>query len=116
MKSYARFYPKVLERLQSTPPFASREEAADWLRAEWLAVHIAAGAGKRRLQAIRDAKICAEQGWRFISPSVCYIDSPESPPLRLFLHADGAMVLQRMYTDRNEILFAKPGKLRVVAV
>ncbi len=116
MKSYARFYPKVLERLQSTPPFASREEAADWLRAEWLAVHIATGAGKRRLQAIRDASICAEQGWHFPSPHVCYIDSPETPPLRLFLHADGAMVLQRIHTDRNEIIFAKPGKVRMVPV
>ena len=111
MKSYAQFYPKLLNRLQQAPPFSSRQEAMEWLRDAWCAIHAEAGASKRRLAIMRGARICKEQGWRDIDQEVCYLQSPETPPLRLFLHSDGAIVLQQMFTERSEILFAKPGKV-----
>lgn len=110
MKSYARFYPKLLERLQAHPPFSSRDEAAQWLRDTWVDLHIEAGASQRRLRILRGAKVCTEQGWVDVDKKVCYLQSPENPPVRLFLHDDGSIVLQQMMTSRNEILFAKPGK------
>lgn len=109
MKSYARFYPMLLARLQNAKPFASREAAAIWLRDEWVKIHIAAGASKRRITILQSARICQEQGWRDIDKEVCYLTSPDNPPLRLYLHQDGSIVLQQLQTERNEILFAKPG-------
>ena len=110
MKSYAQFYPKLFNRLQQEPPFASREEAVAWLRDAWCAIHIEAGASKRRIAIMKSARICKEQGWRDIEEDVCYLESAETPPIRLFLHRDGSIVLQQMFTARSEILFAKPGK------
>ena len=110
MKSYARFYAKVFHQLQKVPPFANREEAANWLRDAWVALHIEQGASKRRISILKQARICTEQGWVDVDQEVCYLDSPEDPPIRLFLHRDGAIVLQQMDTQQSEILFARPGK------
>ena len=109
MKSYARFYYKVYERLLQTPPFANRQEVEIWLRDTWLDIHTDAGAGKQRLAILRHARICPEQGWRDVDKDVCYLDSPETPPIRMFVHNDGTLVVQQMHTDRSEILFAKHG-------
>lgn len=116
MKSYARFYPKLLERLQAHPPFSSRDEAAQWLRDAWVELHIEAGASPRRIRILRGAKICKEQGWVDIEQKVCYLQSYDTPPVRLYLHADGSIVLQQMMTSQNQILFAKPGKPVAVCV
>lgn len=115
MKSYARFYPKLLEQLEQVPSFTSREEAFNWLRDAWVALHVAAGVNKKRIQIMQGARLCAEQGWRDITKNVCHLTSPEEPPLRLYLHRDGTIVLQQMYTERNEIIFAKPGKVAAPA-
>ena len=61
MKSYARFYPKILERLQAHPPFSSRDEAAQWLRDAWVDLHIEVGASQRRLRILRSAKVCKDR-------------------------------------------------------
>lgn len=116
MKSYARFYPKLFERLHKAKPFSSRDEAVQWLRDNWLQIHIEAGASKRRIAILQQARICKEQGWRDIDKDVCYLTSPENPPLRLYLHRDGSIVLQQMFTERNEIIFAKPGQPVTTAV
>lgn len=110
MKSYALLYAKVFEQLRNAPPFASREEAALWLRDAWLAVHTYAGASKRLIGILKNARVCAEQGWVDVDKDVCYLESPDNPPIRLFLHRDGTVVLQQMRTTRSEILLAKPGK------
>lgn len=110
MKSFVQFYPKLFDRLQTLPPFSSREEAATWLREAWYEIHMQAGASKDRLRILKNARICTEQGWVDVDKEVCYLDSPENPPLRLFLHADGSIILQQMLTARSEILFAKLGK------
>ena len=109
MKSYAQFYPRLFERLQKAKPFSSREEAFIWLRDAWVFIHMEAGASKRRINIMKGARICKEQGWRDIDQDVCYLTSPENPPLRLYLHCDGSIVIQQMFTERNEILIAKPG-------
>lgn len=116
MKSYARFYPKLLAQLEARPPFSSRDEAAQWLRDAWVDLHVQAGATPQRIRILRGAKICKEQGWVDVDKNVCYLQSPDNPPIRLYLHADGSIVLQQMMTSQNQILFAKPGKSKVVAV
>jgi hypothetical protein len=116
VKSYARFYPKLFNKLQKEPPFSSREEAGAWLREAWCAIHVEAGASKRRIAIMKNARICKEQGWKDVEKDVCYLESPEKPPLRLFLHRNGSIVLQQMFTERNEIIFAKPGKVIATAI
>ena len=110
MKSYARFYPKIWELLQQAPNFSSREEAALWLRDAWHDIHLSAGASSRRLRILKTARICEAQGWKNIDQDVCYLDSPDNPPIRLYLHKDGGMVFQQLQPGQNQILFAKPGK------
>lgn len=110
MKSYARHYPKLMMLLEAQPSFASRDEAAQWLRDTWINLHVEAGASQRRLRILRAARVCKEQGWVNVDQDVCYLQSPENPPLRLFLHADGGIVLQQMLAGQNRILLAKPGK------
>ena len=110
MKSYASFYPRVLERLQKEKSFSSREEAFNWLRQAWLTVYTEAGADKHDVQTLKTAQLSPEHGWHDMDKEACYLDSPESPRLRLYLHRDGSIVLQQMQTETQEILFAKPGK------
>lgn len=116
MKSFAQFYPKFLDRLQAAPPFSSRDEAAAWMRDAWCTIHIEAGSSKRRIEIMKNARICPEQGWRDIDKVVCYLQSPENPPVRLYVHNDGTVVVQHMRPGRSEILLAKPGKSPIVAL
>ena len=113
MKSYARLYPLLFERLHSAAPFGSRKEAEKWLRDAWVQIHIETGASSRRIRIMKSARICEEQGWHDVDKNVCFLQSPDYPPLRLFVHNDGAIVLQRIFTDKNEIIFAKPAKKKV---
>lgn len=110
MKSYALFYPKFLARLQAAPAFSSRDEAAVWMRDAWCAIHLEFGGSKRRMAIMRGARICKEQGWKDIDKAVCYIQSPDNPPIRLYVHNDGSVVIQHMLPGRSQILLAKPGK------
>lgn len=116
MKSYARLYPQLLERIQRTPAFASRDEAINWMRDAWVQIHKEAGASQRRIAIMQSARICPEQGWRDIDKDPCYLTSPETPPLRLYIHNDGTVVLQQICNQRNEIVYAKPGKVLVSAL
>lgn len=115
MKSYAQFYPDVLDALKQAKPFTSRDEAFNWLREAWVAIQQEAGASKRRIALLRDIRICPEQGWHDIDKEACYLQSPDNPPMRLYIHRDGSIVLQQLSTQRNEIVFAKPGKTPVPA-
>ena len=109
MKSYARFYPKLYERLLKAPAFSNRQEVEAWLRDTWLDIHTEAGASKSRLTILQRARICPEQGWQDTDQDVCYLQSTEAPPIRIYVHNDGSVVVQQMHTLRNEILLAKPG-------
>lgn len=113
MKSFAQFYPKFLDRLQAAPPFSSRDEAAAWMRDAWCTIHIEAGSSKRRIEIMKNARVCKEQGWKDIDQEACYLQSPDDPPVRLYLHRDGSVVVQHMLPKRSVILLAKPGKVPV---
>ena len=88
----------------------------NWLRDAWVQIHIEAGGSKRRIAIMQSARICPEQGWRDIDKDACYLTSPDTPPLRLYLHRDGTVVLQQLCNQRNEIIFAKPGKVALPAL
>ena len=100
----------LVARLLKAPPCSSAQEAHDMLMAAWQEVHRTCQSSPRYQAALAKRRLCEEHGWRDLDKSVCYFDSDEQPPVRVYLHQDGSVVIQRMEQSNIEILFTAPGK------
>ena len=100
----------LVDRLQKAPACSTAQEAHDMLMAAWQDVHRECQSSPRYQAALAKRRLCAEHGWRDLDKSVCYFDSDEQPPVRVYLHQDGSVVIQRMEQSNIEILFTSPGK------
>lgn len=84
-------------------------EAHDLICAAWLEVNVHYGAGERFLRRLRDRRLCAEHGWKDLDSDPCYWDSWEQPSIRIHLHQDGSIVIQRFSGEAAKILYAQTG-------
>ncbi|MEG2045766.1 MAG: hypothetical protein RR100_02855 [Comamonas sp.] len=100
----------LVERLQHIRPCASAQEAHDVVIEEWRQVHRDCHISPRYLALLDNRSLCAEHGWHDLDQPVCYFDSDELPPMRIYLHRDGSIVIQRMQPDNVQILFTLPSK------
>lgn len=105
----------LIVRLQAAPACSSAQEAHDTLLAAWQQVHRDCQSSPRYQSALAKRRLCAEHGWRDLDKTVCYLDSSEQPPIRIYLHRDGSMVIQRMEKANTEILFTSPGKRQMAS-
>lgn len=100
----------LIARLQKAPACSSAQEAHDALLGAWQQVHRDCQSSPRYQAALAKRRLCAEHGWRDLDKAACYFDSDEQPPIRIYLHRDGSMVIQRMEKANADILFTAPGK------
>ena len=103
----------LLKKLEMAPACDSAESAFSLFTEQWLAANVDHESPEKALAYIRSRRLCAEHGWVGVGSSVCYIDSSEMAHIRLYLHFDGSIVLQRLEPSAgNVILFTKPGRPR----
>ncbi|WP_227468550.1 hypothetical protein [Delftia acidovorans] len=85
----------LLGQLKHMPPCSSRQEAHDMLLLLWMRICEGAGARRQLLNSMRQRTLCAEHGWKNLDKSPCYWDSETTPGIRIYLHANGTIVIQR---------------------
>ena len=105
----------LLGQLKHMPPCSSRQEAHDMLLLLWMRICEGAGARRQLLNSMRQRTLCAEHGWKNLDKSPCYWDSETTPGIRIYLHANGTIVIQRQSAGfRNPALQQPPGVCRGV--
>jgi len=106
----------LVERLQHIRPCSSAQQAHDVVVAQWRQVHEDCKISPRYLALLEARRLCPEHGWHDLDKAACYFDSQELPPMRIYLHRDGGIVIQRMQPDNIEILFTLPGQRQLRTV
>lgn len=89
-----RFF-ALLGQLKHMPPCSSRQEAHDMLLLLWMRICEGAGARRHLINGMRQRTLCPEHGWKNLDKSPCYWDSGKSLGIRIYLHANGTIVIQR---------------------
>ncbi len=96
-----------LKRIESMSPCISRQQAYEELLAHWHAVESCYRDDKALLDALRRKKMTPENDWHCLDGNPCYWQSPKAPQMRVYIHDDGAIVIQRLGGLRDgRILFA----------
>ena len=97
-----------LSRLAASRPCTSQQMAHDLLVGQWIEVNRDVGTTKSFLAYLQQRRFCPEHGWREIGPRAAYWDLNKEILARIYLHADGGIVMQRRNTDPGEIIFTLP--------
>lgn len=96
-----------LKRIESMAPCSSRQQAYDSLLAHWHAVESSYHDDPAYLDGLLHTQMSAENNWHCLDGNPCYWQSPRAPQLRIYIHDDGAIVIQRLGGTREDrILFA----------
>lgn len=96
-----------LKRIESMQPCTSRQQAYESLLAHWHAVESRYRGDKDSLDRLLGKKMTPENDWHCLDCDPCYWQSPRAPQMRVYIHDDGAIVIQRMGgTREGRILFA----------
>ena len=99
-----------VKRLECAQPCTSAQEAHDLLRETWYAVYETCGANALFLEDLKSRRLSEAHGWHDVGKNVCYYDTEEHPRIRVYLHADGSIVLQNMDPGQVQIVFTLPGR------
>jgi len=100
----------LLKKLDAATACDSAESAFELLCTHWLETNIEHESPASMQHYIRSRRLVAEQGWKGLETTVCYLDSSEMPSIRLYLHQDGTIVIQRIESSNSNILYSKPGR------
>lgn len=104
-----RFF-MLLGRLNHQPPCTTRMQAHDLLLKLWIDVARQTGAPSALLSKMKQRTISHEHGWTRITADPCYWSSSTTPGVRISLHHDGTIVMQRINdASAAEIVFFRPG-------
>ena len=106
--TYERRFFALLAAIDSMPRCTTRQQAHDLLLHSWIQICSKYGLTKSQAERMALRTICPEHGWKDIDQTPCYWDSKTSPGVRIYLHDDGTIVMQRINDGlHQEILFVK---------
>ncbi len=106
--SFDQLLDVLLSRLEAAPACASREQAFEQLQALWLQTHIYFAMPEADLRRIRSRRLSEAHGWKNLDHDPCYLDH-DKPGVRIYLHRDGSMVIQRAREGGSQIIFSRQG-------
>lgn len=98
-----------LRLLDEAPLCNSQQSAHDQIQAIWVEANLRMGVPRERLKRLIAGTFSAEDGWEGIGSDVASWETMGDAPFRIFLHADGAIVIQ--YTPQNalKLIYSRPG-------
>lgn len=98
-----------LTEMEKAPACRSRQEAFLLFKSLWIEVNQLFETPEDDMQLFLQLELCKECGWKDLAADPCYLPSIEHTNVRLYLHHDGTIVLQRMEDDAQPILLFKQG-------
>lgn len=100
--------------LANQPLCASREEAYEAILKSWLHINERNGSPVNQIQHILARRMCTEHGWENLHADPCYVDSFIAPAVRVNLHHNGTIVIQRMDCQPPQVLSVLLGKIKKI--
>ncbi|WP_280192292.1 hypothetical protein [Delftia sp. PS-11] len=107
--SFEQLMDMLVSRLEAAPACASREQAFEQVQSLWLQTHLYFASPEAELRRIRSRRMTESHGWKDLDRDPCYLDPDSGPEVRLYLHRDGSMVIQRMRNGSSQIIFSRLG-------
>ncbi|CAB5722350.1 Uncharacterised protein [Delftia tsuruhatensis] len=109
--SFGQLLDMLLSLLEAAPACSSREESFEQLRSLWLQTHTYFSAPDTELRRIASRRLAESHGWKDLEGDPCHLDHDpgNGNALRIYLHRDGGMVIQRLQGDGGQILFSRLG-------
>ena len=101
-----------LADLEKAQACTSRQEAFELVHSTWLSVNQASAKPDKDIEAFRLMRLRAQDGWKDLDADPCYLLSIEHSGLCIYLHNDGAFVIQDLGCSSQTILISKLGAKR----
>ncbi|MGN1055358.1 MAG: hypothetical protein ACI4QS_01425 [Comamonas sp.] len=106
--TYERRFFALLRAVEQQPACSNRQEAHDLLLNAWIHVSKEHLLPEGLVEKMPFRSLSTEHGWHDLDQNPCYWDSKTSPGVRIYLHDDGQIVMQRINDGgQHEILFHK---------
>lgn len=113
LTTYERRFFALLKVVEQQPRCSSRQEAHDLLLKGWILVCKDQLLPKGLVEKMFFRNLSPKHGWHDLDKNPCYWDSKTSPGVRIYLHDDGEIVMQRINdTGQQEILFHKKSAIK----
>lgn len=107
--SFQQLLDMLLSRLEAAPACSTREQAFEQLQALWLQTHIYFALPEAELRRIRSRRLSESHGWKDLDCDPCHLDHDSDACVRIYLHRDGGIVIQRVRDGGNQIIFSRQG-------
>lgn len=101
--------------LDAAPRCRNQQEAHDQLLHAWIQANLHLGVPRHFLRRLIAGSYSAENGWQGIGTRVATWETVGDAPFRIFLHDDGAMVIQYGPQAHLRLIYSKPGASRLPA-
>lgn len=98
-----------LAALEEAEDCTCREEAFALVHSTWLRVNMESTTPDKDIETFRHMQLRAEDGWQNLEGDPCHLQSIERSGLCLYLHKDGAVVIQDLSSPSHPILLSKLG-------
>lgn len=109
--SFDQLLDMLVSRLEAAPACASREQAFEQLQDLWLQTHIYFAAPESELRRIRSRRMTEAHGWKDLGGDPCYLDrdTDTEAGVRIYLHRNGGVIMQRVRGGGSQIMFSRLG-------
>lgn len=95
--------------MEQSPPCKTREEAFELVKKLWIEANLCMEATDEAIQPFRELELCERHGWKDLDRDPCYLPSIQKTNVRLYIHNNGTIVIQRMEHGVHPILLFKLG-------
>lgn len=99
--------------LDLAPPCSGQQEAHDQIQQCWIQANLNLGVPSHFLRRVAEGGFLAEDGWVGIGTRVATWETMGDAMFRIFLHDDGAMVIQYGPATKLQLIYSKPGSSRL---
>lgn len=99
--------------LELAPPCSNQQEAHDLIHQTWIQANLNLGVPRHFLRRLIAGSFSAEHGWVGIGTRVASWETMGDALFRIFLHDDGAMVIQYGPATQLQLIYSKPGASRM---
>lgn len=101
--SERRFF-ALLKAVESHPPCTSRQEAHDLLLHHWIDVCERYGLPDALIRKMHHRTLSTGHGWKDLDQDPCYWESRTTPGVRIYLHHNGQIVMQRINDPSSHVI------------
>lgn len=113
MASFGSRAREFVRLMDLEPPCSCQQEAHDQIQQCWIQANLNLGVPSHFLQRVAEGGFLAKDGWVGIGTRVATWETMGDALFRIFLHDDGAIVIQYGPGTQLQLIYSKPGASRL---